>query len=113
MGCGENHSSSKLIENEVLEIYNLWESEKYTQEEIGNFFGVTTGCISGIVHGYTWKELYKKWGYNIKRKNKLTEEQVAQIKKDPRLWQWGGVTQIAKEYGVSRKIICSIKHGKT
>ena len=43
---------------------------------------------------------------------KLTEKQVYHIKyNDTRLHQWGGITQIAKEYGVHVTTISNIKYG--
>ena len=43
----------------------------------------------------------------------LIKEEAIQIKYDPRLWQWGGVSKIARERGVHRTSISDIKHGRT
>ena len=55
-------------------------------------------------------ERMKKMKNNVK----LTREQVYHIKyNDLRLWQWGGVSKIAEEYGLIKSTISHIKYGRT
>ena len=45
--------------------------------------------------------------------SKLTEKDVIEIRNNHQLWQWGGVTQIAKKYNITKATISDIKHNKT
>lgn len=54
---GVNHPSNKLSEDDVLEIVRLNKTEKYTNIELANMYGVSKGAISGIICGRTWSWL--------------------------------------------------------
>lgn len=46
---GENHPSSKLSDKQIFKIRELYNSGKYTQQEIANMYSVSRGHISDIV----------------------------------------------------------------
>ena len=108
---GENNPNAKLVEKQIIKIYELWNSKQYTQQQIANMIDTSKSNINAIVNGHSYKNLYKQYGCDINRLQKLTEEQVREIKQDPRLYQRGGVAQIAREYGVHVSTISNIKNG--
>jgi hypothetical protein len=56
---GENNGQTILKEDQVLEIYELAWSGRYTQNEIGEMFGVSRGCVKSIKLEKTWKHLWR------------------------------------------------------
>jgi DNA-binding XRE family transcriptional regulator len=54
---GEKIGTSKLTQKEVLEIRQLYSTEKYTQKELGQKFGVTRSLIGYIINNKTWKHI--------------------------------------------------------
>ena len=56
---GEKHHNSKLTEQKVKLIYNLYHSGADTQQGLADAFGVTDTCIWEIINKRTWKHL---WG---------------------------------------------------
>lgn len=57
---GEKHGMSKLTEKDVIKIYKMSDSGKYTQLEIGKIFGVDRSSIAFIILGKRWSQLFKK-----------------------------------------------------
>jgi len=53
---GSLHSNSKLNEYQVVEIFKLTKSG-ISQRKIAKMFGVSRGCICGILSGKTWTHL--------------------------------------------------------
>ena len=56
---GERNGHAILKEDQVLEIYDLAWSGRYTQDEIGEMFGVTRGCVKSIKLRKSWKHLWR------------------------------------------------------
>lgn len=54
---GENNSSAKLTEREILEIYKDKKSGK-SHSEIANKWNISSGHVSFIVNGKSWNHLY-------------------------------------------------------
>lgn len=54
---GTNNGQAKLTEADVWDIRRLLSTGQYTQDQIGDMFGVTRGAIKGIKLGYTWSYL--------------------------------------------------------
>jgi hypothetical protein len=54
---GESHGGSRLVENQVLEIRRLYSTGGFTQQQLGNLFGVTRSAISLIVRHKKWTHL--------------------------------------------------------
>lgn len=54
---GENNGQARLTEDEVRQIRRLLASERFTQDEIGDMFGVTRGAVKMIKYGKTWRHL--------------------------------------------------------
>jgi hypothetical protein len=67
---GENHSNSKLTENDVKNILTTLYEGNYTCTEISNFYKVEPRNINRIASGKIWKNIY----------NQLTKEQKEKIK---------------------------------
>lgn len=54
---GSENDSAVLVEEQVQAIRTMWIYEKRRAEEIAAVFGVSRGCINGIVYGANWKHL--------------------------------------------------------
>jgi DNA-binding XRE family transcriptional regulator len=52
---GEDHHKSQLMESEVVEIRELYDTGDYTQQELADRFGVNQTAIGFIVRGENWK----------------------------------------------------------
>jgi hypothetical protein len=52
---GENHGSSKLTQNEVDEIRQLYATGKYSHRQLGEMFGISHGNVGKIVRYQLWK----------------------------------------------------------
>lgn len=58
---GENNGSSKLTQEEVNEIRNLYNTGEYSYEMLAAMFGLAKSTISLIIENKTWKdENYKR-----------------------------------------------------
>jgi len=119
-GCsgrlGSKHPLSTLTEAEVLNIRNLYATEKFTQKELGAIFNTTCFTISKIIRGDRWKHVA---GPTIKQNvvgelnpaAKLSEEKVLDIRKK---YATGKFTQaqLGALYGVGFKAISKIITGQ-
>lgn len=56
---GEDNSSAKLTDEQVLEIYTLAHEGKLIQKEIAEIFGVKQSAVSSIKRGVSWGHLTK------------------------------------------------------
>lgn len=54
---GENHSQSKLKNNEVSQIRELYSTHKYSQRKLATMFGVSQATINSLLSGYTWRHI--------------------------------------------------------
>lgn len=54
---GEKHWHSKLTEQQVLEIRELYSTKNYTQKELGKKFGIRQFQISRIINNKLWKHI--------------------------------------------------------
>jgi hypothetical protein len=54
---GEKHKLSKLSEQQVLEIRELYSTGNYTQKELGEKFGVSQNQISYIINKKKWNHI--------------------------------------------------------
>lgn len=54
---GENNWHSKLKESQVIEIVELYSTGNYSQQQLGEMFGVEHSIISGIITGKNWKHI--------------------------------------------------------
>ena len=54
---GEKHWSTKLTENDVLEIRRLYSTGNYTQDKIGLMYGIARSTVSGITERRRWKHI--------------------------------------------------------
>jgi len=65
---GKDHPNAKLSQEEVNEIRKLWESERFSQKELGIKYNVSESCVFGVVNWHTYnpkkiKYISKfKWG---------------------------------------------------
>jgi len=64
---GEKGHNSKLKENQVFEILDLYYNKSKTQIDIAKIFLVNNATISRIVGGKRWKSCYKKFMENNKK----------------------------------------------
>lgn len=54
---GERTKHSKLNNEQVLEIIDLYKTNRYTEKELGLMFGVSFSNIYQIIEGKTWRRL--------------------------------------------------------
>jgi len=54
---GEGSPSSKLTEENAIEIIEMWETGNFTQKELGKKYKVAPQNISSIVTGRSWRHL--------------------------------------------------------
>ena len=64
--AGENNHRSKLTEDDVYEILELYyegdiDNVLWTIPEIVNDFGVSKGTITDVVYGRTWQPVYNEF----------------------------------------------------
>lgn len=59
--AGENNSNSKLKEDEVWEILELYYEDEWTVKELLEEFKVGRGTVTDIVYGRTWKPIYEEY----------------------------------------------------
>lgn len=57
---GESHIFAKVNSSQVQEIVSLYASRKYTQLELGKFFGLSRTQIGAIVRGEKWSHITNK-----------------------------------------------------
>ena len=61
---GENNPNSKLTENQVFEILDLYYNKSKSQINIAKIFPVNDRAISYIIRGKRWKSCYKEFMEN-------------------------------------------------
>lgn len=120
---GENSGKSKLTEEDVIEIRNLYYFKNFTSIDLEKKFQVDRSAIHSIIKGEHWKHipLPDNIDINIGRKrvtgsnNKntsLTENQVSEIKTlyfvDKKT-----MTELCKLFSVKRKVLRRILNGET
>jgi hypothetical protein len=54
---GEMNGNSKVTEDEVLELREMYATGKYTKKELGDLFGLTNDGVKSIVLRRTWKHI--------------------------------------------------------
>ena len=54
---GENHYKTKLTENKVRAIRDMYAAGNITQEVLGRLFGITFQSISSIINNKRWKHI--------------------------------------------------------
>jgi hypothetical protein len=54
---GESIGCSKLIEKEVIDIRNMFRTNKYSEQKIADIYRVSTSCISDVISRKTWKHI--------------------------------------------------------
>lgn len=116
----EDHWNSKLTEQEVLQMKELYNSTKITQLKLSELFGISKSHISKILRGERWQGL----GVDIKNslknkvanKRKLTDSQVTQVREEAyleyQLFNKIDIPEIAKIYGIARGNMRLILTGK-
>lgn len=53
---GVKNSMAILNWSKVRKIRAMWQSGNYTQKAIAEYFNVSRGCITGIIHNVNWRE---------------------------------------------------------
>jgi hypothetical protein len=110
---GENKTLSKLTEVTVLEIQALFK-EGYGDNELSRIYNVTSGVISSIRLGKTWKHVsgvvFDKMGRQPPTNRKLTAEDIPVVRE---LLLTKNDADIGRLYGVARGTINQIRQGKT
>lgn len=115
---GEDNKKSKLTEEKVKNIVDLYATGKYKQQEIGDMFGVSGKRISSIVSRTSWKHLdlnkseSRIGGRGSRNGNsKLTEEIVKEILALAKLGKYSN-KKLGPMFGVSRILIGLILNNK-
>jgi DNA-binding XRE family transcriptional regulator len=115
---GEQNSSAKLTRDKVKRIRRLYATDKYTQRELGQIFGVAKPTIGHIVRGESWKHVDGPLSTDpdapdyTRRVCKLTTNDVRKIRE---LYATGDYTQtrLGHMFDVAHTTIGLIVNGKT
>lgn len=99
---GSDSSNSKLIEDQVLQIF----SDERPYKEIAKEFSITREQVSSIKHKKDWKHLTKDLECVIRRKT-LSASLVLKVFSDVR-----SLDEIAKDFDISRTTVSNIKKKK-
>ena len=51
---GENNANSKLVEQDVIDIYSMAQSGRFTQQQIADKYNIVQVAVSDIVTGKRW-----------------------------------------------------------
>ena len=105
---GERQGLSKMTDELVIYMRDLWLLKKYTQRGLAKKFDVSQQLVSLIVGGKNWKHVPVKI-YKKDKNVKLTEAMLLEIK----FLLDSGATQVAlgRRYGVHQSTISyAIKH---
>ena len=54
---GENHTTAKLKEVDIIAIRQLYAAGEYTYKQLAQRFSVDATCIAAIIKRKTWKEI--------------------------------------------------------
>lgn len=54
---GENHTTAKLKEVDVIAIRQLYAAKEYTYKQLAERFGVDVTCIACVVRKLTWRNI--------------------------------------------------------
>lgn len=79
---GESSGSSKITENQVIEMRKIYATTKIKMRELASNFGISEGCAEKAVRGDTWQHVPNPYeGIEIQsRQAKLSEETVREIR---------------------------------
>lgn len=102
-----NEQRKKQSETLRGENSNVW-GYKWTEEQKHKISG-ENHHMWGIKQPLHSKRMSEENNPNVK----FTKEQAFQIKNDSRLYERGGISELAREWGQSRGAISHIKHGRT
>lgn len=105
ISAGELCGTSKLKEDDVKKIFELWKSGLYTKTGLAKMFNLAQPHVSRIINGNSWKYLSRDF-----KKRKIIESDIADIF----IKHKGGrnYASIAKDYNVSPEQISNIIRGK-
>jgi hypothetical protein len=108
---GSQNGWSKLTEDQVIKIRELYKTGEHTYLTLANLFNVTPACIAPIIQGKGWKHIdpgYRK--PNIPRKRVILNQELAnQIRLE---LKEKTVNDVAEKYGVSRSTIYQIRQNR-
>lgn len=134
---GEHDPKSKLNNEKVLKIVDMYKAGEYSQYQIAKMFNVSRSAILAILRGESWSEItgiknplnvfsnnmneHKRkltekyppnyaWGENASR-NKLSVSQVLEIRSCGKM-NYKNQNELAKKYGVARSAIQAIMEGR-
>ena len=110
---GADITHSKLTEEDVIEIINLFDNG-IIDSEIAKEFNVTAGVISSIRFGKTWKHVTKgrTWTESLGEPHKkLTADNIPIIRK--MITEGFSDADIGRVFDVARGTINQIRQGKT
>ena len=108
---GGEGGNEKLTENHKQNIKESLTGRILTEEHKRNIGKSIKGQKRTQKTKQTMIENHADFSGESNPNSKFTEEQVVQIIQDPKLWQWGGVAKIAREFGVNHSRIQNIKMG--
>lgn len=106
---GEESASSKLTEEEALEIIQKI-ADGVPQKDVAKHYGISTSTVSHLWNGTTWSHLPRDNSL-LKPRSPLTAEEVEDIYRRCHAGESG--VSVAKEYGVSHSVVYQIKNGNS
>ncbi len=117
---GEKNHSSKLSDQEIIDIRRQYKEESISQHQIAKNYGISQIQVRRIINNESWSHIHEGAlkSTEIKEKaqehsrSKLTPEKVIEIRKrykKENIFQY----QLAEEYGVSKVTILETLVGKS
>ena len=113
---GQDNGRAKLTDAQVLEIYRLWATKRYSRDDLAKHFCVSRQTIWAILCGRLWHHLFPgKQGHSMRRGeghvgHKLTDDMVRSIRS--RLASGETGANLSLEYKVSISVISEIRNKK-
>lgn len=101
---GENNVNSKLTDEKILKIVELYKTDTYSMQELANMFDSSLSVISNVINGKAWAHL------NVEKHKRtnfiITDELVKAVKE---MHEKGySKRKIERESGVSRTTVTKI-----
>lgn len=128
---GEDHPLSKLSEQDILSIRNLYATGHVTQRELSEKYRVARPMIHYIVTGKTWQQVggpisTNNWKPATKRLEVTKEQQLDEARRQRKMAKWERIkemrvryasgnfslSEMARLYNVSESFISYIVNGK-
>ena len=110
---GENVSTSKVTNEQILEMYKMFREFK-SNEEVAARFNLHSRYVSLVRHGRRWKKLYKQNGEIFNESFEELAVTVEQVRQALKLIAEGKINkEISELTRIEVSTVSRLRHGKT